>query len=136
MGAWAEDTFGNDAACDWTGVFLENPGLEPVRAAIDAVLNSEDDLDSDEACDGLAACEISARWQGRWGIRNPYSAALDEWIEANPMDVPSDMKTAADSAIEKILGPNSELRELWDDGGRNDDWHNAIDDLRARVRGA
>ena len=67
-------------------------------------------------------------------MRNPYSEALDAWIDANPMDVPSDLKTAADSAIEKILGPNSELRALWDDGGRNDDWHNAVDDLRARVR--
>ena len=136
MGAWAEDTFGNDTACDWIGTFLENPGLDPVRTAIQAVLENGDNyLDSDEGCDCLAACEVLARLQGKWGIRNPYSEELDKWIESNPSDVSDDLKSSADSAIERILGPESELPELWDEGGRNDGWHNSIDDLRERIRG-
>jgi len=135
MGAWSENTFGNDAACDWIGSFLNNPGLGAVREAIDAVISSEDYLDSDEACDCLAACEVIARLQGRWGVRDPYSEDLDKWIEANPMTVPDDLKEAADSAIERILAPNSELPELWDDGGRNDKWHEAIDELRVGIKG-
>lgn len=61
MGAWSEDTFGNDTACDWIGTFLDNPGLGSVLGAINAVQNSDDYLDSDEACDCLAACEVLAR---------------------------------------------------------------------------
>jgi len=49
--------------------------------------NGDDYLDSDEACDCLAACEVLARLQGKWGIRNPYSEELDKWIESNPTDV-------------------------------------------------
>ena len=135
MGAWAEDTFGNDTACDWLGMFLENPGLPTVKSAIETVLNTDDYLDSDEACDCLAACEVIARLQGKWGLRNAYSETLDKWIEANPTDVPDDLNVAADAAIERILGPDSELLELWDEGGRNENWHQAIDDLRKRIRG-
>jgi Domain of unknown function (DUF4259) len=135
MGAWAEDTFGNDTSCDWIGIFLETPELNIVRETINAVLVAGDDLDSDEACDCLAACEVLARLQGKWGLKNAYSEELDAWVEANPMVVPNDLKIAADLAIERILGPDSELSELWDEDGRNDTWHNAINDLRERVRG-
>ncbi|MDP1561025.1 MAG: DUF4259 domain-containing protein [Pirellulaceae bacterium] len=57
------------------------------------------------------------------------------WIEENLTVVPDDLKAAADSAIVRILGSDSELSELWDEGGRNIDWHNAIDDLRERIQG-
>jgi hypothetical protein len=135
MGAWAEDTFGNDTACDWIGTFLEDPGLPAVKSAIAIVLDTDDYLDSDQACDCLAACEVIARLEGKWGLRNAYSEKLDKWVEANLLAVPDDLKTAADAAIERILGPDSELPELWDEGGRNDAWHKAIEDLRERVRG-
>ena len=135
MGAWSEDTFGNDTACDWIGTFLDDPGLDPVKSAIDEVINNDDYLDSDEACDCLAACEVIARLQGNWGLRDAYSEDLDNWIEANPTTVPDDLMRSADSAIEKNLGPDSELTELWDEDGRNDKWHSAMDDLRERVRG-
>lgn len=135
MGAWSEDTFGNDTACDWAYSFLKEPGLKIVREAIDEVLSCEGYLNRDQACDCLAACEVIARLQEKWGIRNVYSEQLDEWVEANPTTVPADLKSAADSAIERILGPDSELPELWDEGSRNDQWHASIDDLRARLKG-
>jgi hypothetical protein len=137
MGAWAEDTFGNDSACDWVGEFLYEPGLGAVKNAIQEVLDcgSDDYLDSDEACCCLAACEVLARLQGRWGERNAYSKDLDQWIEAHPQPVPDKFKKKADQAIARILGPESELPELWDEGGHNDAWHAAVDDLRKRVQG-
>ena len=133
MSAWSEDTFGNDAACDWIAVFLEAPGLDIVWDAVNRVQNSDDYLDSDAGCECLAACEVLARLQGHWGLRNAYSEDLDAWIEANPVAVPDELKQAAGLAMDRILGPGSELPELWDEGGRNDKWHDAIDDLRMRV---
>ena len=135
MGAWAEDTFGNDMACDWIYTFLEDPGLPALRYAIKTVLETDGYLDSDEACECLAACEVLARLQGKWGLRNAYSDELDDWIEANPTDVPEDLKAAADAAIERILGPDSELPALWDEGGRHEKWHASVDDLRERIQG-
>ena len=133
MGSWSADTFGNDTACDWIGDFVDNPGLPRVRAAINAVLSADEYLDSDEACDCLAACEVIARLQGKWGVQNVYSEKLDNWIRAQSLTIPNDLKLAADEAITRILGANSELPELWDEGGRNHEWHDAIDDLRARL---
>ncbi|MEM9771919.1 MAG: DUF4259 domain-containing protein [Cyanobacteria bacterium P01_D01_bin.73] len=135
MGAWAEDTFGDDMACDWTYSFLENPGLAAVREAIQTVIDTDGYLDSREACQCLAACEVIARAQGKWGLRNGYSEELDRWVEANPITIPEELKTAADEAIARILGDDSELPAIWDDGGRSEAWHGAMDDLRRRVKG-
>ncbi len=134
MGAWSEDTFGNDTACDWTGEFLDAPGLAVVSRALDAVLNEEDYLDSDFACEALAACEVSGRLKGNWGLRDAYSEELDTWIENNPQNVPPEIVSKAEEAITRIVGEDSELPELWDEGGRNDTWHGKIDDLVIRVR--
>jgi hypothetical protein len=135
MGAWSEHAFGNDTACDWAGDFVDDPGLDKVRSAIEAVLESDDYLDSDPACECLVACEIVARLQGRWGLRDSYSEDVDAWILANPMPVPQELRDAAIAAIDRILGEDSELPQLWDDGGPNAEWHQAMDDLRKRVAG-
>ena len=136
MGAWSEDTFGNDTACDWISLFLKKPGLGVVREKINAVLSSGDYLHCSEACECLAAIEVIARLQENWGIRDSYSEDLDQWVEANPSTVPDDLMRAAEAAIERILAPQSELSELWDDGGRSEKWHEAVDDLRERIRKA
>ncbi len=135
MGAWAENTFGNDTSCDWIVSFLSNPGLGAVTSAIEAVVGFDGYLDGRRADQCLAACEVIARLQGKWGVRNSFSEDLDTWVESNPTDVPNELKALADAAIERILGPDSELPQLWDGASRNDDWHNVIDDLRARVSG-
>ncbi len=131
MGAWSEETFGNDTACDWAGDFLETPGLEIVSRTLDEVLNENDYLDSDVACEALAACEVIARLKGNWGLRDAYSEELDEWIEKNSQTIPPELITKADKAIARIVDKDSELMELWDEGGRNDTWHAKIDDLAA-----
>lgn len=99
------------------------------------MLVADDYLDSNEACNYLAACEVIARLQGKWGLRTAYSEGLDNWIEANPTDIPDDLKTAADLASERLLGPDSELSDLWNEGGHREDWHKAINDLRERLQG-
>ncbi|MEM7477741.1 MAG: DUF4259 domain-containing protein [Planctomycetota bacterium] len=53
----------------------------------------------------------------------------------NPFKISEELRSAADSAIQRILGPESELVELWDAGGRNEAWHNSVDDLRKRING-
>jgi hypothetical protein len=135
MGTWSEDTFGNDTACDWAAEFLDAPGLEAVSQALDAVLGEDGYLDSDVACEALAACEVVARLLGNWGLRDAYSEELDRWIEENPQPVPPQMVAQAVEAIARIAGDDSELAELWDEEGRNDTWHSTVDDLARRTHG-
>lgn len=134
MGAWAADAFGNDTACDWADD-LENVGdLSLVRQAIDAVLTVGDEyLDSDIACEGLAACEVIARLQGNRGVRNAYTEPVDEWVAAHKIVPPENLIKATLAAIERVLTPPSELLELWEEGDATE-WRAAVEDLRERVR--
>jgi hypothetical protein len=82
MGAWSADTFGNDTACDWSYDLEKATDLSLVQKAFEAVLSvADDDLDSDAACEGLAACEVVARLKGNWGLRNPHTETVDKWVE-------------------------------------------------------
>ena len=135
MGAWSEDAFGNDTACDWAGDFAENPGLDLVKTAIDNVLKAEDYLDSDDACECLAACEVIARLRGNWGLRSAYSDSIDKWVDSTDIVLSEDLINHAKKAIERILGENSELKELWDEDGKNEKWHSEMSDLSSRTFG-
>jgi len=134
MGAWAEDAFGNDTACDWAGDFSENPSLDIVKSTIDCVVESEEYLDSDEACEALVACEIVARLKGNWGEKSAYSEEIDKWVESMNTQPSVELVAAAEKAINRILDVNSELQELWDEDGENEKWHSEMNGLLARVK--
>jgi len=133
MGAWSEESFGNDMACDWAGMFSESPSIRMVEETIDVVLNEAEYLESDEACECIAACEVVARLKGNWGLRDAYSESIDRWVETSNEKPDFNL---VDKAIDRIMSENSELLELWSD---SDDflksWKMRMDDLRARVSG-
>src|SRR5688572_18126280 len=110
MGTWAEDSFGNDTACDWAGDFSDNPSLNTVREAIESVLSSDEYLDSDQACECLVACEVLARLKGNWGQKSAYSETIDQWVESVTITPSEEVISLARKAIERILGDNSELQ--------------------------
>jgi hypothetical protein len=108
--------------------------LTLVRQAIDAVLTVGDEyLDSDVACEGLAACEVVARLKGNWGLRNPYTEPVDQWVDAHKITPPENLVQASLAATERVLTPPSELLELWEEGDATE-WRAAVEDLRQRVR--
>jgi hypothetical protein len=134
MGTWAEDAFGNDTACDWAGDFSDHPSMAKVEEAIDGVIAADEYIESDEACEALVACEILARLKGNGGEKSAYSASIDTWIAATRLVPDPDLISKAEQAILRILGENSELQELWDEEGKNEKWHAAVDDLLKRVK--
>jgi hypothetical protein len=84
MGAWSADTFGNDTACDWAFRLEEVDDLSVIQQAFEEVLAVGDDyLDSDMACEALAACEVIARLKGKPGLRNSDTEPVDEWVESS-----------------------------------------------------
>jgi hypothetical protein len=106
-----------------------------VRQALDAVVEvGDEDLDSDEACRALAACEVIARLKGNWGKRDAYTERVDKWVEAHPQTPPPDLVTLALSAIDRIRTEPSELLELWEESSA-EKWQASVDDLRRRVAG-
>lgn len=133
MGAWGELAFDNDTANDWAYDLEELDDLSLVEAAFDELEEvGSDYLDQDIACPALAACEVIARLRGHAGYKNAYTEKVDEWVAANKIVPPPALIKRAVAAIDRVLGAESELRELWEDGDAST-WHEAMADLRRRV---
>jgi hypothetical protein len=135
MGAWGVLAFDNDDANDWAYGLDGVSDLSLVESAFGAVESAGTGyLDQGVACNALAACEVLARLRGRPGYSNAYTEGVDRWVAAHPLDPPAGLVARGETAIVRILGPESELRELWEDSG-DDEWRAAVEDLRSRMSG-
>ncbi len=133
MGTWDVGTFDNDTACDWACRIDEADDLSLVREAMDRVLATGSDyLNSDAACEGLAACEVVARLKGNWGVRTPYTETVDAWVEGHASLPYEDLVPLATAVIDRVLTKPSELLELWEEGDASE-WKKLVHELRARV---
>jgi hypothetical protein len=133
MGAWAADSFGNDQACDWAYDLEKVKDLSLVKKALAKVASCGDEyLDSDDACDAIAACEVLSRLRGNWGFKNAYSSTVDAWVAAHPIQVPPALIEQAIAVIDRITSEPSELLELWQEGDGSE-WLDHVADLRGRL---
>lgn len=135
MGAWGVLAFDNDAANDWACHLEGADDLALVESALDEVAATGTDyLDSDVACDALAACEVLARLRGQPGYTNAYTEKVDQWVAAHKgRIVPSEgLLARASAAIDRILDEDSELRELWGESD-GEEWRAAVEELRGRL---
>jgi len=134
MGAWGVLAFDNDDANDWAYELEEANDLSLVVSAFAAVEEADDDLESPEAANALAACEVLARLNGKPGYKNSYTEKVDEWVAAHPRLPFVPLLGRAEAVIDRILGEGSELKELWADSEDHDEWLAAMNDLRLRLR--
>lgn len=133
MGTWSVDAFGNDDAADWAFELADSTDLSLVEAAIDGVLAESDYLDAPEAAIALAAIEVLARLNGQWGDRNPYTAPADAWVAQINMQPAPELLVRAHAAIDRILGADSEMVELWQGSDDYEAWLALVQDLRSRL---
>jgi hypothetical protein len=133
MGTWDVGPFDNDTAADWCGDLHDAaPDERPVlaRSALTAVLDNGDEyLDSDLAVEAIAAAAVVAsQLPGGAEITSPY--APDFLLEGSRLDVPEDLPALAVRALDRIVGDDSEWRELWEESG---DYPTALAELQ-RIR--
>lgn len=104
-----------------------------VRAALERIANAptDEDLDSDDCCEALAAAELVAAALGRATDRLPADEGPD-WVAAHGDTIRPSDRDLARVAVERI-GARSELQELWDEGGRNEEWHGELAALVTRL---
>ncbi|HET7419467.1 MAG TPA: DUF4259 domain-containing protein [Candidatus Dormibacteraeota bacterium] len=135
MGAWGVLAFDNDHACDWAYELDGASDLSPVESAFAEVeAAGAGNLEPGPACNALAACEVLARLRGRPGYTNAYTEEVDDWVKDHPITPPPTLVARAEAAIARILGSDSELRQLWEEAG-DEEWRAAVDDLRVRMSG-
>lgn len=135
MGAWGHRAFDNDTANDWAYDLKEVSDLSLVESAfVELEVVGKDYLDQDIACNALGACEVLARLQGQSGYTNAYTEKVDQWVAAHKITPSAALLKRASAAIDRILGANSELRELWYEGDEGDTWRKSVEDLRLRIK--
>jgi hypothetical protein len=135
MGAWGHLPFDNDDTNDWADGLEDVGDLSLVEAAFQELEDVGDGyVDQVVACNAIGACEVLARLQGRPGYTNAYTEKVDQWVAARKIKPPPELVKRASAAIGRILGNDSELRELWEEGEEANAWRAALEDLRARVR--
>lgn len=131
MGAWGKEAFENDDACDWLAELEDAKHLSVVdRTLGEVLLTGGDYLEAPLASEGLAAAEVVARLQNGEKI----SDGIDDWVARKKIKASEDLARKAHLAIDRILGENSELRELWGEGSGYDEWARSVQELRARIR--
>ncbi len=132
MGTWAEDSFGNDTACDWAYSLEKQTDLSFIEKTIEKVLNAE--FDSCDAEEAIAAAEVVARLQGHWGERNAYTEPADNWVEKTGLKPDKTLIQKVHQAIDRILSEPSDLLELWQESDEFEKWKKSVMDLKLRVR--
>ncbi len=134
MGTWDVGSFDNDDAADWAFELEECGDLSVIENAIASALDAgEDYLEAPAATVAIAAVETLARLQGFWGERSAYTEAVDAWVERVKLPVPPALAAQAVQALDRILGEQSELRELWEESEEFDAWKATVAELRSRV---
>jgi hypothetical protein len=135
MGTWAVDAFGNDTSADWAWELEKAADISLVEKALDTAISANSDyLGAPEAMEALAAAEVIARLQGNWGERSSYSDPVDKWVEANAFIPTGGLIAKAHQVLELVVGPNSELNELWQESSDHEAWLASVAELKSRVQ--
>jgi hypothetical protein len=132
MGAWSHEPFGNDDANDWA-YGLEGVGdLSLIEEALDRALEAEEYLEAPEASEAVAAIEVLAKLLGKGTQTDAYTEKVDEWVKSISAQPSAAILTKANRALERILGENSELRELWEEGD-SQEWQSSLASLKQAI---
>lgn len=137
MGSWGWDSFENDDACDWVHEFERTRTLKLVESVFKSVLKAKrGGVDAYTSATAIAACEVVARLKGNFGARDSYTESVDAWVEAHPQLPSSDLVNRALLVLDRVIAPESELRQLANealDGGGAAPWLACIEALRRRL---
>ncbi|WP_203913520.1 DUF4259 domain-containing protein [Rhizocola hellebori] len=122
MGTWDSGPFDNDTAADWCGELdRADPGDRPalIRNALGAAADEEGYLDSDLACEAIAAAAVvAARLPTGQAINSAY--APDFLRSGDRLGLPHDLPTLAVRALDRIMAEDSEWHGLWNDASTDD----------------
>ncbi|MGW7304863.1 DUF4259 domain-containing protein [Streptomyces sp. NPDC054835] len=134
MGTWDIGPFDNDTAADFS--YRIDEATEGDKAAVllvafrEVTENGDDYLDSDLAVEAVAAAAlVAAQCPGGEPVTTAYGPK-----QAVPA-LPTALRPLAVAALDRVLGKDSELLELWEESD-GEEWKAGILRLRAVLAGA
>lgn len=134
MGTWSHLPFGNDTACDWAYDLEQHSDYSLVARAFQNVLdNGAEYLDADVAVEAVAAAEVLAKALGRGTQSDAYTETVEGWLKSVDAEPSADLLSTARLALNRILEPDSELVELWEDSDDFQTWNTSIRALQTAL---
>lgn len=132
MGAWSHEPFGNDDANDWAYGLEDVNDLSLIESTLDKVLETAGYLEAPDASEAVAAVEVLAKLLGKGTQTDSYTEKVDEWVKSVSLKPGEALLDKAKRVLERVLGENSELRELWEESG-SEEWIASIAALQSAV---
>ncbi|MBJ7448297.1 MAG: DUF4259 domain-containing protein [Brevundimonas sp.] len=130
FGAWDVGPFDNDDATDWFGILSEDPSWESVQTALEAGAARNGYLEVDVASVAVAAAAIVAAMKTGELDALPLEGRSSVARLGKP---PGDLAHLALEALSRVQA-DSELAELWAEGGDPSPWIATLDSIRAGLR--
>lgn len=132
MGAWSHEPFGNDDANDWAYGLEGAEDLSLIEETLDKALDADEYLEAPDACEAVAAVEVLAKLLGKGTESDTYTEKVDKWVASVAVKPDAALLAKAERVLDRVLGDNSELSELWEEGGSSE-WRVSIEALRAAI---
>lgn len=132
MGAWGYKVFENDDAGDWVYELEESDDYSAIESALSP--DGQDYLEAPDGCMILAASEVLL---GLRGIQRGYFPdEVKSWVENHREGDFDGLIPAAIRMVERVLAPQSELRDLFKE---NEElyplWKADTEDLLTKLKG-
>jgi len=129
MGAWGAGSFDNDDAADFLND-LSTKEVSDIKQILLGIEKQTGYIEAPECSVAIAAAEVIAAAKGAPPWEAP--SELMEWIKERKPAVTPDLVSSALKAVGRIK-TDSELKELWDEGGQLQDWDSHIENLVQRL---
>lgn len=134
MGAWGLGSFENDEAADFLAEITGSGDLSLIREVIDNVLTSTEFAEAPDACHAIVAAEVVAAALGRPTVAALQQDGLTRWVARVKPGIEPALARGAHDALARILAPNSELLELWEETEDLAEWKALIHDLMQQLQ--
>ncbi len=134
MGTWGIGSFENDDAGDFMIDLLDSGDLSLVREVLDNVLTSTEYVEAPDATLAIVAAEIVAAARGRPTVAAQQEEGLADWLARIRPTIDDDLLRQARDALARVLGENSELRELWEETDDMQAWRAAVTELATQLQ--
>ncbi|GGM09442.1 DUF4259 domain-containing protein [Deinococcus aerophilus] len=132
MKIWGTGPFENEVGAAFAQEVVQD-GEVALAEAFDVALDPDTDfLAAEEGWRAVAAAGVlDAALNGATAALT--DAALRAWVEAAEPSILAPLREGAQEALARVLGPDSELPELWEDGEDAAGWRATVQQLRASL---
>ena len=135
MDTWGTGSFENEAATAFIREVMED-GAPALEEAFEVTLDPDTtELEAEEGARAVAAAEtLQAHLTG--DTENVSSAGLRAWLGELAPDELAHLRPLALEALDRVVGPGSELPDAWEESLDASEWIENVQRLRAALGGS